>query len=118
MINDLIDVVILFNLVLCIIIIVWDIYFYYKVPETERWTKILYTSVGAFWFIRYVLYFLDVPPFGPEHNIPVLTSLVTFTLLSLAVASIIRVQRIISLEDMKDDLIEWLRGCRKWKSKK
>lgn len=118
MLNDVIDLMVILNIGLCIIIIVWDIYFYYRVPESERWTKILYTSVGILWLIRYVLYFLNIKPFGYTQSNPFLLILVTVTLLSLAVASIVRVHRLITVEDMKNDITNCLLRNTKWMLKK
>jgi hypothetical protein len=85
------------NLIMSIIIVIWNLYFYVKMKgiEDERWTKLLYASVGLGWCIRYALFALDVSPFGhtDQFNFPLII-LTTLTLLSLAVGSIIRVQRL------------------------
>ena len=106
---------IILNLVLSLIIIIWDLYFYFKMDEKEKWTKILYVLVGIGWFMRYVLYLMDFKPFT-SYN-PYLIALVTFTLVSLAVGSIIRVQRLVGFDEMKDDAHTLVKGIKAWTSK-
>jgi len=81
------------NLVLSLIIIVWDLYFYFKMDEKERWTKIFYAVVGLAWFIRCILYLLDVRNFSSETVNAPLVVLVTFTLLALAVVLLLEYKR-------------------------
>lgn len=103
------------NLVLSFIIVIWDLYYYFKISEPERWTKLLYALVGFFWIIRYTLFFLDKEPFNLlSINRPVLV-LTTFTLLSLAVASIIRVGRDFDTKNViKSFIIDVSRRISSW----
>ena len=102
----LIDFVAIFNMFLSVIIILWNLYFYIKVPEIERWTKLLYVFVGLSWFIRYIFYFCNLYPFGGEHINPIMLIILTFTLVSLAVGSIIRVGRLFKAQYMMNDFIK------------
>lgn len=96
------------NTLMSLIIIIWDLYYYFKTDEAERWTKLLYSVVGFFWFIRCLLFFFDVKPFGFEDvNLAILT-LITFTLLSMAVASIIRVGRDFDMRNPVKDIVVYV----------
>lgn len=108
---------IILNLILSLIIIVWDLYFYFKMNEKEKWTKILYMLVGLIWFIRYSLFLLDIEPFSTEKFNPILVWMVSFTLLALAIGSIIRVQRIVGFAGMKTDVKRLINRIKRWTSK-
>ena len=83
------DIIIITNVILALLIVIEDIYFYYKIKEDTRWSKLLYAGVGFAWSI----YFLDYSLFNREPvSLPVLI-LITFTLLSLTVGANIRVKR-------------------------
>lgn len=115
--HDLILLNILVNVTLCLIIITWDTYFYFKVNETEKWAKILYIFVATLWLVRYVLFFLDYKTFGEENVEPHLLMLVTLTLLSLAIGSVIRVQRICGFQGLKNDILNLLKKVKLWISR-
>jgi uncharacterized membrane protein len=108
---------VILNLVLSLIIIVWDLYFYFKMDEREKWTKLLYAFVGACWFVRYLLYLLDVENFSKINVNAPLVLLLTFTLLSLALGSIIRVQKIVGFDEIKTDVKNLINRTKIWISK-
>lgn len=114
MFEELVEMVVLLNLFLSIIIIVNDLYFYFKVKEPTGWSKLLYAAVGFFWFVRYILFYLQFHPFDFNDINPSILILTTFTLLSLAVGSNIRIQRDIGIKNMLNDL----RGIKIWISRK
>ena len=114
MLNDLVTVLIFLNVFLSIIIIIWNLYAYQRIQETERWTKLLYTFTGVVWFIRYNLYLFDMYPFDKENVNPYILIIMTYTLLSLAVGSIIRVGRLFTKKEILNDLREWMCGREKW----
>lgn len=116
--QDLITFNIIINMILCLIIIIWDSYFYFKVNEKERWAKVLYVITAFAWLGRYVLYFLNFDGFSKEHINPPLLGLTTITLLSLAVGSIIRVQRTVGFEGLKKDIKNTLKRVYLWILKK
>jgi hypothetical protein len=98
-----IDVIL--NLGLSLIVIVWDAYFYFKMDEKEKWTKVLYVLVGLFWFVRYIFFFFDVPNFSRQDQFnPFLVLGLTFTLLAFAIGSIVRVQRLVGFNEIKKDV--------------
>jgi len=101
--NSLIFLLVIFNMILSLIIVIWNLYFFINIKENESWTKILYTTVGIGWLIRYILYFSHYRDFC-VINPPVLI-LVTLTLLSIAVGSIVRVQRIIPFRGMIEGIL-------------
>jgi hypothetical protein len=105
------------NLILSAIIIVWDLYFYFKMKERERWTKLLYAFVGMCWFVRYLLYLLDIERFSSENVNAPLVVLVSLTLLSLALGSIIRVQKIVGFGGIKTDVKSLITRITVWTSK-
>jgi hypothetical protein len=114
LINDIVDMVAFFNMVLCIIIIVWDLYFYFKVDEPEKWSKLLYVGIGGGWLIRYILYFISSPGLDRATvNVPLLI-LVTFTLCGFSVGSIIRVQRICGFRCLLNDIKSFFGRVKKW----
>jgi len=78
--------------------------------EEERWTKLLYAVVGFLWFIRYALFIFNIPPFGIKDVNPTLLVMITFTLLSLAIASIVRVQKLTEKDEFKHDIIKFVNG--------
>jgi len=104
----------LLNLVLALIIVVWDLYFYFKMDEKEKWTKAFYALVGMGWIVRCVLYLLNVNNFSSENVNAPLVVLVTFTLLALAVGSIIRVQKIVGFEGIKTDVKNLMVRIKQW----
>ena len=97
-----------FNIILSLIIIIWNLYFYLRVMESERWTKLFYVFIGFLWLLRFIFYFLDLKFFGGAHINSVILIFLTFTLVSLAVGSIVRVRRIFTTDDMIDDIINWM----------
>lgn len=114
MFNDLVVINAIANTILCVIIVLWDTYFYFKVNETERWAKLLYIFVGVVWLIRYILFFLDYDGYGKANANPVLLMVVSITLLALAVGSIIRVQKLCGSSCLVKDIktivarIKWI----------
>ena len=113
------DIFILINMILCFIIILWDTYFYFKVSEIERWSKILYVFVATCWLVRYLMYTIDYGPLGKSGpvNAP-LAMLTTLTLLSLATGSVIRVQRSVGLDGLKQDIRRIYKRSLLWISRK
>lgn len=105
MFKDIVTLNIIINMALCLIIIIWDGYFYFKVNEVERWAKLLYVFTAVIWLIRYILFFFNYSFWGKDAVNPPLLMLVTITLTSLAVGSIIRVQRVCGFCELKKDLL-------------
>lgn len=105
-----------FNILLCLIIILWDVYFYFKVDEKEKWAKILYIFTAFGWLLRSVLFFFNYDGLGISTINPPLLMLSTFTLLSLALGSIIRVQRITGIQSLRNDIKKLLKKVFSWTS--
>ena len=103
----LINFIAIFNIILSLIIIIWNFYFYVKVPESERWTKLFYVFIGFIWLIRFIFYFLDLEFFGGAYINPIMLIFLTFTLVSLAVGSIVRVGRLFTVKDIIADIANW-----------
>jgi len=93
------------NLFFCLIVVTWNIYYYFFIVDhVERWTKIFYSCVGFSWFIRFVLFFFDVHPFGINEVNSAILILLTFTLLSMALASMIRVLKVNSWREIRNNI--------------
>jgi hypothetical protein len=109
---------VILNLILSLIVIFWDLYFYFKVDEKEKWTKILYICVGIFWFVRYALFLFDVDKFSRTDNFnPVLVLGLTLTLLALSIGSIVRMQKIGGKDLIKRDIKTLIDRIKLWTSK-
>jgi hypothetical protein len=93
------------NMAFCVLMIVWNLYYYFRIIDhTERWTKIFYSFIGLMWLVRFALFYLNVYPFGLSQSNPILLIMITFTLLALALASIIRVLKLRGLHDIYIDI--------------
>lgn len=112
--HDLILFNVIVNMILCLIIIVWDSYFYFKVNEAERWAKLLYIFVAIIWLVRYIVFFLTQHRFDDENIEPHLLPLLTLTLLSLAVGSVIRIKRINGVGELRKDIAELIKRIHLW----
>ena len=89
----LINIVVGLNLLLAFLIMVEDLYFYFKIIEDTRWSKLFYSFIGLLWTIRYALFYLKIIPFDKANSNSVLLVLTTLTLLSLVVGANIRLVR-------------------------
>ena len=99
-----INLVVFLCLVFSVLILVEDLYFYFKIDEDSRWSKLLYAAVGFSWTIRFILYYLRIEPFDKASSNPTLLIFLTFTLLSMVVGANIRIQREIGIKGIVEDL--------------
>lgn len=114
----LLDGTVIFGIFLCLLIITWDLYFYFKVNETEKWAKIIYVGVGIGWLIRFILYFFNYDSLGIDKVNPPLLMLAIFTLLGFAVGAIIRVKRSVGFTVIASDLDALRKKIILWTSRK